>query len=440
MRTQVVQPYYGVDKVECWLPYSRTEVPIRVPDENLLGIIEAKQVPAAPDAVSEITHALNNPLGDMKIEVLAKPGQKACIVVDDKTRPTPSHLMVQPLLERLNQAGVRDEDITILFGCGTHLTMTPDEAPILIGEDCAKRVRILLHDAERQDLVYVGETSRGTKVRVNKVFAEADIKILTGDVELHYYAGYGGGRKSILPAITDSGSTQHNHSFMFDPLSKTGNIEGNPVHLDMVEAAHLVKPDFALNVVLNPQNSIVKAFAGDMDRVFEEGVRIVDDMYKVPVDSSADIVAVSPGGYPTDINLYQAHKALDSALGIVKDGGVIILVAECPEGHGHKVFYDWMAKFKTASDMKKEIRRHFVLGAHKAYYLADALDRVRIILVSTMPDYYASKVFRLRTAKTANVAMNMAFRMLNKKAKVLLLPHGATTLPVLVRKKEGEVA
>ena len=439
MGTQVVQPYYGVDKVECWLPYSRTEVPIRVPDENLLGIIEAKQVSAAPNAVSEITHALDNPLGGMRIETLAKPGQKACIVVDDKTRPTPSHLMVRPILERLNQAGVRDEDITILFGCGTHLTMTQDEAPPLIGDDCAKRVKLLLHDAEQKDLVYVGETSRGTKVRLNRVFAEADIKILTGDVELHYYAGYGGGRKSVLPAITDSESTQHNHSFLFDPASKTGNIEGNPVHLDMVEAAHLAKPDFTLNIVLNPQNSIVKAFSGDMDRVFEEGVRIVDDMYKVPVDSLADIVAVSPGGHPADINLYQAHKALDSALGIVKDGGVIILVAECPEGHGHKVFYDWMTKFKTAGDMKKEIRRNFVFGAHKAYYMAEALERVKIILVSAMPDYYASKVFHLRTAKTANVAMNMAFRILNKKAKVLVLPHGATTLPVPARKNQGEV-
>ena len=439
MGTQVVQPYYGVDKVECWLPYSRTEVPIRVPDENLLGIIEAKQVSASPDAVSEITHALDNPLGGMRIETLAKPGQKACIVVDDKTRPTPSHLMVRPILERLNQAGVRDEDITILFGCGTHLTMTQDDAPPLIGDDCAKRVKLLLHDAEQKDLVYVGETSRGTKVRVNRVFAEADIKILTGDVELHYYAGYGGGRKSVLPAITDSESTQHNHSFLFDPASKTGNIEGNPVHLDMVEAAHLAKPDFTLNIVLNPQNSIVKAFSGDMDRVFEEGVRIVDDMYKVPVDSLADIVAVSPGGHPADINLFQAHKGLDSALGIVKDGGVIILVAECPEGHGHKVFYDWMTKFKTAGDMKKEIRRNFVFGAHKAYYMAEALERVKIILVSAMPDYYASKVFHLRTAKTANVAMNMAFRILNKKAKVLVLPHGATTLPVPAMKNQGEV-
>lgn len=426
--------------MECWLPYSRTEVPVRVPDENLLGIIEPNQKTAASNPQEEVAHALDNPIGRPKVEDLAKPGAKVCIVVDDKTRPTPSHLMVRPLLARLNHAGIKDEDITVLFGCGTHPTMRLDEAPPLIGEDIAKRVKLLLHDAEATDLVPIGETSRGSKVKVNRAFAEADLRILTGDVELHYYAGYGGGRKSILPAITDADSTQHNHAFLLDPAAKTGNLEGNPVHLDMVEAAHLTKVDFTINLVLNPQNEVVRAFAGDMDQVFQEGVKLVDEMYKVPVESPADIVVVSPGGHPMDINLYQAYKGLDSALNIVKDGGVVILIAECPEGHGHKVFYDWMTKFKTVGDMRKEIRRRFVLGGHKAYYMMKAMERVKIILVSVMPDYYASKVFRLRTAKTANVAMNMAFRMLDRKAKVLVLPHGATTLPVLTKISEAKVA
>jgi nickel-dependent lactate racemase len=317
--------------------------------------------------------------------------------------------------------------------------MRLDEAPSLIGEDCAKRVRLLLHDAKSPDQVYVGDTNRGTKVKVNKAFAEADFKIITGDIELHYFAGYGGGRKSYLPAITDVESIQHNHGFLLDPEAKTGNLEGNPVHLDMVDAAHLTTIDFTLNVVLNPQKEVFRAFAGNMDQVFQEGVTLVDEMYKVPVEAAADIVVVSPGGYPMDIDLYQAYKGLDAALNVVNDGGVVVLVAECPEGHGNKVFYDWMTNFKSANDMRKEIRRHFVLGAHKAYYMMRALERVRIILVSTMPDYYASKVFHLRTAKTANVAMNMAYRMTNKKAKVLVMPHGSTTLPIVGKVNEGKV-
>jgi nickel-dependent lactate racemase len=425
--------------MECWLPYSKTEVPVRISDENLLGIIEAKQKPVSRDPNEEVVRALDNPIQSLRVEDLAKSGEKVCIVVDDKTRPTPSYLMVRPLLDRLNNAGVRDADITVLFGCGTNLTMRLDEGPHLIGEDCAKRVKLLLHDAEATDLVYVGETSRGTRMKVNRAFADADFRILTGDVELHYYAGYGGGRKSVLPAITDAESTQHNHALLLDPAARTGNLDGNPVHLDMVEAAHLLKIDFVVNMVTNPQNETVKVFAGAMDQVFQEGVKLVDEMYKVPVESAADIVVVSPGGHPMDINLYQAYKGLDAALNVVNEGGVVILVAECPEGHGDKIFYDWMTKFSTANDMRKEIRRHFVLGGHKAYYLMKALERVRIILVSVMPDYYTSKVFRLRTAKTANVAMNMAYRMINKKAKVLVMPHGSRTLPVLSKKSEGNV-
>jgi nickel-dependent lactate racemase len=177
-----------------------------------------------------------------------------------------------------------------------------------------------------------------------------------------------------------------------------------------------------------------------MDQVFQEGVTLVDEMYKVPVETAADIVVTSPGGHPRDMDLYQSYKGLDAALNVVNEGGVVVLVAECPEGHGNKVFYDWMTNFKSADDMRKEIRKHFVLGAHKAYYMMRALEHVRIILVSTMPDYYASKVFHLRTAKTANVAMNMAYRMINKKAKVLVIPHGSTTLPIIGKIGEGKLA
>jgi nickel-dependent lactate racemase len=423
--------------VECWLPYSKTEVPVRVPDENLLGVIDSKETAAAPNAQEEVNRALENPLGTSKLEELLKPGEKVCIVVDDKTRPTPTHLMIRPLLDRLGRAGIGGSNVTVVFGCGTHMTMRSDEAGALIGDDCARDVVVNIHDAEASDLVEVGETSFGTKVRVNRAFAEADVRILTGDVELHYFAGYGGGRKSVLPAITDCLSTQHNHALLLDQRARTGNLEGNPVHLDMVEAAHLLKIDFTVNLVSNSRNEMVRAFAGDMDKVFQEGVNLVDAMFKVPVESPADIVVASPGGYPADINLYQACKGLDSAINVVKEGGVVVLVAECIEGHGHNVFYDWMLRYKTLEEMQKEMKRRFVLGGHKAYYLMKALEKARIILVSTLPDYYASGVFHLRTAKTANTGLNMAFRILNKKGKVLVLPHASTTLPILQKASEG---
>jgi nickel-dependent lactate racemase len=417
--------------VEIWLPYGKTEVVARIPSENLLAVVDAKERPGVDDPTAEITRVLDNPVGSRKLEEIAKLGDRVAIVVDDATRPTSGSLMVYPILEKLGLAGVKDEDISIIVGRGIHRPTRPDEYPALIGENALKRVRVIDHDCDAEDLVYVGDTSRGTKVSLNRVFMEADVKILTGDLGFHYYAGYGGGRKSVLPAIASRASIQHNHGFLLEPGSRTGNLEGNAVHLDMEEAAHLANVDFAVNVVLNSENRVVKAFAGDVDSVFIEGVKLVDEMYKVPVESMADIVVTSPSGYPLDVDLYQAYKAVDGALGVVKDGGVVVLVAECSEGYGNKVFYDWMKEYKTFEEVEKRIRRKFVIGGHKAYHLLKALDRVKIILVSAMPDYYAKNVFKLRTAKSVNLALKAALEVTGNKGKVLVLPHGSSVLPVL---------
>jgi nickel-dependent lactate racemase len=279
-------------------------------------------------------------------------------------------------------------------------------------------------------LVYVGTTSKyGTKVYLNRVFAEADLKILTGDVCFHYYAGYGGGRKSVLPGVAGEETIKANHAMLLHPNAKTGVLEGNPVHEDMAEAARMAKVDFILNVVINSKGEVVRAFAGDLEQAFHEGVKLVDEMYRIPVDRRADIVVVSPGGYPADVNLFQAYKGVDSALELVKRGGVIILVAECPEGHGNQVFYDWMVRFKDLRAVEREIRRNFVLGGHKAYYLMKALQKVQIILVSAMPDYYATNIFRLKTARTVNEALNEAFKIVGENAKVWVMPYGNFSLP-----------
>jgi nickel-dependent lactate racemase len=199
----------------------------------------------------------------------------------------------------------------------------------------------------------------------------------------------------------------------------------------MIEAARLAKVDFILNVVTNSKNEIVKAFAGDLEQAFYEGVKLVEEMYKVPIDRRADIVVVSPGGHPMDIDLYQAYKGVDSALEAVKRGGIIVLIAECPEGHGNEVFYNWMIRFKEIKDMEKEIKKNFVMGGHKSYYLLKALQKVKIIIVSTMPDYYAVNVFKLKTARAANDAVQEAFSIAGSDAKVWVMPHGNLTLPVI---------
>jgi len=415
--------------VDVWLPYGKSEICVRIPTRNFLGSIEPAEKPSVSDARAEIERALREPIGSKPLSDIVKPEHKVAIVVDDATRPAPSDLMVPPLLDELNVAGVKEENVAVIFGCGTHRAVTREEAVRLLGEDVLNRVKVISHDCRAEDLVYLGKTGKhGTKVYLNRVFAEADVKILTGDLCFHYYAGYGGGRKSVSPAVAGEETIKHNHAMLLHPEAKTGVLEGNPVHEDMVEAAKLAKVDFIVNVVINSEGEIVKAFAGDLEQAFYEGVKLVDEMYRVQVDRKADIVVVSPGGHPADVNLFQAYKSVDNALEVVKRGGVIILVAECPEGHGNQVFYDWMVKFRDLKAVEREIKRRFVLGGHKAYYLLKALRKVQIILVSSMPDYYASNVFKLKTARAVNDALSEAFNIAGKKARVWAMPYGNCTL------------
>jgi nickel-dependent lactate racemase len=416
--------------VEVWLPYGKTEICVRIPTRNYLGSVEPKENPGVENPRVEIERALHEPVGSPPLSELAKPNQKIAIVVDDHTRATPSHLIVPPILDELNKVGVKDENVNVIFGCGAHRAVKLDEMSMLLGKEIIERVKVTSHDCKAKDLVYLGKTQTyGTKIYVNKVFAEADLHILTGDVGLHYYAGFGGGRKSVLPAISGEESIQHNHAMLLHPKARTGVLEGNPIHQDMMEAAKIARVDFIINVVINSKSQLVRAFAGDLEQAFQEGVKLVDEMYKVPVERRADIVVVSSGGYPHDLDLYQAYKGVDNALNAVKRGGAIVWIAECPEGYGNQVFYDWMRKFKELKEIETEIKRHFDLGGHKTCYLLRALQKANIILVSILPDYYARSIFRLRTARAINDALRDAFETTGRDAKVLVIPQGNITLP-----------
>ena len=415
--------------VDVWLPYGKSDVCVRIPARNLLGSIEPKQVAGAADVKAEIERALTEPIGSKRLSEIAQPEHKVAIVVDDFTRSTPTSAMLPPVLAELNAAGVKDENVTVIFGCGTHRAVKPEEAKRILGEEVLNCVKAVSHNCKAEDLVFVGKTSHGNKVYVNRVFAEADVKVLLGDVGFHYYAGYGGGRKSVLPAVSGEETIHHNHAMLLQASANTGVLDGNPVHEDMTEAARLAKVDFILNVVTNSKGEIVKAFAGDLEQAFLEATKLVDDAYRVPVERRADIVVVSPGGYPADINLYQAYKALDNALEVVKRGGTIIMVAECPEGHGNQVFYDWMSRLENLKKVEREVKRHFELGGHKAYYLLKALKSHQIVLVSLLPDYYANGVFKLKTARAVNDALRETLKNAGSQAKVWAMPQGNATLP-----------
>ncbi len=425
--------------VDVWLPYGKTDVCVRVPARNLLGTIEPKDRAAAPDQKAEVERALKEPIGTKRLLEIAKPESKVAIVVDDATRKAPSERMLIPVLAELNEAGVKDENVTVIFGCGTHRAVKPEEATELLGAEALKRVKAISHCCTSTDLVNIGTTKTyGNKIMVNRVFAEADVRVLLGDVNYHYYAGYGGGRKSVLPAVCGNETIQHNHAMLVNPNARTAILEGNPVHVDMTEAARLAKVDFIVNVVENKKGEIVKAFAGDVEAAFLEGVKLVDEMYQITVDRRADIIVVSAGGYPADMNLYQAYKGLDNALDAVKRGGVIILVAECLEGHGNQVFYDWMTRLGDIKAVEKEVKRNFVMGGHKALYLLKALQNHPIILVSSMPDFYATSIFKLKTARAVNDALNEAFKIAGSASRVWAMPQGSYTLPVFKAPEENK--
>jgi nickel-dependent lactate racemase len=333
-------------------------------------------------------------------------------------------------MDELCRCGVKEEDVTMIVGVGTHRPATSDELSKLAGPYEA-RIRTVSHDCNASKVKHVGTTTRGNAIELNELYVDADLKILTGDVEFHYCAGYGGGRKSILPAIAGAESIQRNHSLLLDPQAKTGVLKGNPVSEDMEEAAEFARPDFILNVVMNGAGDTVEAYAGDMEKAFLEGVALVDRVWKVPVERKVDIIVVSAGGAPRDVNLYQAYKGLHNSLDTLSDGGVAILVAECQEGDGNQVFREWMTKFRDSKEMGTEIREHFRIGGHKAYYLMKALEKAKIYLVSTMPDFSVNNIFKMRSSRTVNTALQSAFRAMGKDSKVTVMPYGSITLPAL---------
>lgn len=425
----------GVLMVEVWLPYGKTEVVVRIPAENLMMVVEPRGIDGVEDPDAEIKRALEHPVGGKGLdEIVGDGGRRIAIVVEDRKHPAPSRLMVSSLVEALGQFGVKDEDITIIIGYGIHADRG-GEIP-LFQEGSVGTMRLVDHDPAAQDLTMMGITSRRTEVHVNRAFAEADIRILTGCIHFHPFAGYSGGSMSILPGVAGLQTIRRNHSLLLDPRARAGNLEENPVHLEMAEAARLVGVDFVLNTVLNARGEVVRAIAGDLEQVFAEGVGVVDEMFKVEVDGLADVAIVSPGGHPFDADLCQALWGIDRVLDLVKEKGVVILVAECPDGYGSETFCDWVRRFKTLDMVEREVRLRYSLGGEAAYYLMKTCVRVKVIIVSVMPEYYSSAVFGLKTAETVNLALQSALRMVGKRGKVLVVPMGMTTLPV-AKKHEG---
>jgi nickel-dependent lactate racemase len=380
-------------------------------------VVLAEELAAAP--AGEIERSLDHSLGKSLDDFAGC--KSASILASDITRPAPSHLMLPPLIRRLESLGIRD--LKIIFALGTHRRMTAAEEQQLL-RDCTSLPRIQ-HDPK--DCAYLGETGRGTPVEILEAALSSDLIVATGNIEYHYYAGYSGGAKAVLPGISSVRSVVKNHELMRDPNSITGRVD-SPVRQDMEDAAGIAGLDFILNVVLNGRTEIVQSVAGDYISAHRTGVATVDRMYRRPVEP-AEIVVTCAGGRPKDLNLFQAQKALDNAKNAAVPGGSIILVAECCEGLGHPVFERWARAAKSAEDCWERFGREYEFGGHKAAFLARESMQHHLILVSALPRDQAEMCF-FQPAKTLEQALEMARARQGRDARLLVMPHGNLTLAV----------
>ena len=400
---------------------------VRVPKKNLLAVLESNPMTHERTGEEAVRYALRHPVGTPELRDIARPGQKTVIVTSDISRPLPTKDVLPAVLEELSEAGVRDEDVTVVFALGSHRHMTQEERERLAGPEAAARVR--LEDSDPDDCVLLGTTSQGTPVDITRRVAEADLRILLGNVEFHYFAGYSGGVKALMPGCSTPAAIQQNHRLMTDERASAGNMDGNPVRDDLEESLQFCPVDFIVNAVLDEHKHIVYAAAGDVIQAHRDACRYLDQMYRKPIPERADIVLVSQGGAPKDANLYQTQKALDNAKYAVKDGGTIILIGACNEGLGSAAFERWLLGAESPEDLITGIGAHFELGGHKAAAIAMVLRHAEIDLVSEMDDDFVRQIF-LVPKHSAEEAFQEALQKYGPDATVIAMPYGGATLPV----------
>ena len=401
---------------------------VEVPDRNLMAVLTANEIMHERRGTEAVDYALENPIGAPKLRELAKPGMKVSIITSDISRPLPSYELLPSVLRELNAAGIPDSNITVVFAVGSHRTHTEEEKRRLAGDEAYERVRCI--DSDPGDCILMGTSSRGTPFAITRTVAEADLRIALGNIEYHYFAGYSGGVKALMPGVSTPEAIQVNHSLMVSEDACAGKLEGNPVRMDLEEALEFCPLHYIVNVVLDEHKHIVYAVAGDVIQAHREGCRYLDGMYRKPIPGKADIVIVSQGGSPKDANLYQTQKALDNSKYAVADGGTVILIGACNEGLGSAKFEEWLLGSERSHDMVERIGRDFQLGGHKAAAIGMVLDRARIDLISELDDDLVRKIF-LIPQPSAQAAFDEAMERYGPDATVIAMPFGGATLPIV---------
>ena len=412
------------------LKYGKEEIRLPIDDKNVIKILNLKKHKVILYPENRLKNLLKNPMGCPSLEelIFQKKAQKILIIVNDITRPTPYEVILPSLLDELHQIGIKKENITFIVATGIHRSNSPEEIKEMFGESIFSAYQFMNHDCDDPHLKDLGNLKSGNKLWVDPMVSDIDFIITTGVIVPHYFAGFSGGRKSILPGICGRKTIEANHARMVHPNARAGNLEGNPVHEEMQEAAEKVGVDFNINVVTDENHQIIEIVAGELLASWQQGVKMCKQIYICPIEKKADVVIASTGGYPKDINVYQAQKALDNAYQAVKSGGTIILLAECSEGYGEPTFEKWIEEANAPDDIIKRLKKKFVLGGHKAYSIAKLVKEVEVISISSLPPEKIRKLFFISMESISQV-LNYVQDKYGENFQAYILPSGNTVLP-----------
>jgi len=413
------------------IPVGDTAIEVSVP--NLKGVIGPAKIPGVKDMRAEIRRAIENPIESLRLKDIARGKKDAVIIVNDITRPYPGGLIVEEIARELAEAGFKDDQIFLVVAYGEHRFDTHSELCAMLGEGVVKRFRIVHHDAlDETRLVTVGQTDGGVVVQINKEFAEAAVKIVTGCVTPHQLAGYSGGRKSVIPGIAGINSLKAHHSFPIRPkASSMGWLKGNLFHEEALAAAYIAGVDFIVNSVDNAERELVTCVAGELNAAHLKGVEICAKIWTVPVSGKADVIIVSPGGYPRDFDLHQAQKAVGCAEMLCREGGQIILCAEARDG---------VAKFgKVLMEAKdpQEVIDKFVRYGYtpdkisKAYMWARAVQHFKLSVACSRIGKEELESMFLEGFDTVEEAIAVALQRYGEDASFLVIPHASDVTPII---------
>lgn len=402
--------------------------------EKVMAEIKVAEMTPLTDLKQAVLDAIYHPIESKPLNELLQPGQKVAFICNDPTRVANSHDFMPILVEELNKIGIKDEDMRIVFALGTHRKMTQEEMIEAVGEDVAKRLPMYNSDCNKQeDFEYFGETSFGTPVWLNKLICDVDLVIMTGTIVHHFFSGFGGGRKAVLPGVAAMETIRRNHSLMMSPDAQLGKLHGNPVYEDQMEGVRLFAKEhrmFLFNAILDAKKQFLKIFAGDWEKAHLEACKFVDKVYGVEIDAPADIVIASCGGYPKDINVYQLQKTMDNAWCAVKDGGVVIIIGECEEGSGSAALEKALQEHPSPDAIKAQLEKNFVIGAHKAFAITRLMKKAKFILVSALDKKIASDLL-FEAVDNVDEAIKLAEKYVGSDYKIILMPQGSLTVPLL---------